>query len=385
MPKIKVLRVIARMNVGGPAFLVRDLIEKLDASKFEQILVYGVCEGEENEIPNLNRLGNAHRLQKFGRRINLFRDFISMWQLIRVICSEKPNIIDTHTFKAGFLIRFYYLFLPLSRVKLVHHYHGHLLNGYFSRQAKVIYRLLEIVLSRHTDILVTDGDLVKEELINERIAPREKFVTIRPGINIKYSAIPTIIPEDAVGIGLRSPIVAYIGRLAPVKRPDRYLQVVKELETRGSDCIFKMYGEGELLAETESKILQLNLNMEVQPFQSDIFEILKDVDILVMTSDNEGTPLTVMQASCAGVPCIGTNVGSMRDIVADGVNGFLVDTDYVSIANEIEKLVSNLNELSSLQNSSSLHAKRHFDIKNFVEAHENIYLTLVNRGKSLSR
>jgi glycosyltransferase involved in cell wall biosynthesis len=146
-----------------------------------------------------------------------------------------------------------------------------------------------------------------------------------------------------------------------------------------------MYGEGELLAETESKILQLNLNMEVQPFQSDIFEILKDVDILVMTSDNEGTPLTVMQASCAGVPCIGTDVGSMRDIVTDGVNGFLVDTDYVSIANEIEKLVSNLNELSSLQNSSIFHAKRHFDIKNFIEAHENIYLTLVNRGKSLSR
>jgi glycosyltransferase involved in cell wall biosynthesis len=376
MPKIKVLRVIARMNVGGPAFLVRDLMEMLDPSKFEQLLIHGDCEGKERDIPHLGDLRNARRLANLGRKISPIRDLISLREIVKIIKVEKPDIIDTHTFKAGFLIRCYFLFFPFRRVRLVHHYHGHLLNGYFSRKTKVVYRWIEIVLSKQTDILISDGDLAKDELIREGIVPRGKFVTIRPGIHLIPSGAHLFSQTQPIMGSIRDPIVAFVGRLAPIKRPDRYLQVVHELTQRNSGCTFKMYGEGELLDEIESEISARKLDLSLQPFEADIFEVLKDVDILVMTSDNEGTPLTVMQASSAGVPCVGTNVGSMRDIVIDGVNGFLVNPDYVSITTKIQELVSNPSQLEKLQESSILYAEKNFDIANYIKAHEEVYLTL---------
>jgi glycosyltransferase involved in cell wall biosynthesis len=384
MPKIKVLRVIARMNVGGPAFLVKNLMEKLDPEKFDQLLVYGICEGEENQIQKVNELSRSQQLLHLGRRIHILRDAVSLYQLIRIIRAEKPQIIDTHTFKAGLLIRSYFLFIPFKRVKIVHHYHGHLLNGYFSKSLAYLYRFIERILSRNTNVLITDGILITNDLVKFHIAPRWKFTTVRPGIDLnQFGLIQSrrgYRPIDEMG----KPVIAFVGRLAPIKRPDRFLAVVHELVQRGADCQYQIFGEGELHSEILQEISRLKLPIELLPFQSNVYDVLKNVDLLVITSDNEGTPLTVMQASLAGVPCVGTNVGSMQDIVIDGVNGYLVSVDHFAIADKIEELISNPNQLRSLQESSSSFAVKHFSIDEFVKVHANIYTELAKSGKSRS-
>lgn len=385
MPKIKVLRVIARMNIGGPAFLVKELMLRLDPSLFDQVLVYGVCEGKEVEIDGIPLLGRTYHLQTLMRRVNLFRDLQALSALRKIIKIEKPDLIDTHTFKSGFLIRILYLFSVKRKIKITHHYHGHLLNGYFSKRALFIYRRIEVLLARKTDMLITDGNSIARDLVLSKIAPLDKFISITPGVakSQLHSGESTEIVAEVGGDS--TPVIAFIGRLAPIKRPDRYLQVVEELTNRGVKCKFRMYGEGELSSVIQNEIAQRGINVELFPFQSDIYHLLNSVDILLMTSDNEGTPLTVMESSFAGVPCVGTDVGSMKDIVMSGVNGFLVQPKVGLLADKIEELVNDIPALLRLKESSREYALSHFGVQDYVLAHEDLYLSLIKSGKELRR
>ena len=173
-------------------------------------------------------------------------------------------------------------------------------------------------------------------------------------------------------------VIAFIGRLAPIKRPDRFLDLVQDLSEKRVDVKFLIYGDGELKGEIQERIRQEKLPVELRPFERDVYQVLANVDILVMTSDNEGTPLTVMEASYAGVPCIGTNVGSMRDIVKDGVNGFLVDPSAASLAIVLQELLENRQKLTRLILGASKYAEDNFNIRNYVHGHEKLYEGLIN-------
>ena len=153
---------------------------------------------------------------------------------------------------------------------------------------------------------------------------------------------------------------------------------MKELSEKRTDVKFLIYGDGELKDKIQERIREEKLPVELRPFEKDVYRVLANVDILVMTSDNEGTPLTVMEASYAGVPCIGTNVGSMRDIVKDGVNGFLVDPTSASLAIVLQELLENRQELTRLILGTSKYAEDNFNIRNYVHGHEKLYEGLVN-------
>jgi glycosyltransferase involved in cell wall biosynthesis len=118
------------------------------------------------------------------------------------------------------------------------------------------------------------------------------------------------------------------------------------------------------------------------PFEPDIYQIFSNVDILLMTSDNEGTPLTVMESSFAGVPCVGTDVGSMKEIVKNGVNGFLVVPNVELLADKIEELVRDTPALLSLKQTCKTYAEDHFNVRDYVVAHQNLYVSLVRSGKA---
>jgi glycosyltransferase involved in cell wall biosynthesis len=377
MNKIKVLRVIARMNIGGPAFLIKELMTGIDENRFEQILVYGNCEGSELEIAGVGRLGRTQKLVNLARSVNIRSDLRSLYALNKIIRKEKPDIIDTHTFKAGFLIRVLYLVMPKKNTKIVHHYHGHLLNGYFRARTLVLYKLIEKTLARKADVLVTDGENITQQLVKSNIAPFGKFKHLMPGV-----AAPNSLMDFPRRAGLDSPereiVIAFIGRLAPIKRPDRYLDLVKDLSGKRIDCRFVIYGDGELKEKIQEQILEEKLPVELRPFEKDVYQVLASVDILVMTSDNEGTPLTVMEASYAGVPCIGTNVGSMKDIVKDGVNGFLVNPDAESLANILEDLLDDKLSLNQLKIRASKYAEQNFNVQNYVSEHEKLYAGLIS-------
>jgi glycosyltransferase involved in cell wall biosynthesis len=377
MHKIKVLRVIARMNIGGPAFLIKELMTGLDKERFEQVLVYGNCEGSELEIEGVELLGRTQKLANLSRSVNIRADLSSLNALRKIIREEQPDIIDTHTFKAGFLIRIFFLFTPKKKVKIVHHYHGHLLNGYFRASTLALYKVIEKTLAREADLLITDGEIITNQLVASHIAPMEKFQHLMPGV---------VAPKPALDFPTRPRMesseskvtIAFIGRLAPIKRPDRFLDLVQDLSKKRKDVKFLIYGDGELKDKIQQRICEERLPVELRPFEKDVYRVLANVDILVMTSDNEGTPLTVMEASYAGVPCIGTNVGSMRDIVKDGVNGFLVDPTAASLEIVLQELLENRQELTRLILGASKYAEDNFNIRNYVYGHEKLYEGLVD-------
>jgi glycosyltransferase involved in cell wall biosynthesis len=385
MPKIKVLRVIARMNVGGPAFLIKELMAGIDEALFDQVLVYGICEGKEIEIPGVPNLGRTHRLPTLRRSLNLLGDFRALTSLHKLIKLEKPDVIDTHTFKAGFLIRTLFLFSRKKNIKITHHFHGHLLNGYFSDKALFLYKGIETILAKRADVLITDGDSITHDLVANKIASLDKFLSITPGV----AKPPLKRFESEESLGSRSkdlaPVIAFIGRLAPIKRPDRFLKVVEELTRRNVNCKFDIYGEGELYTEVQKEITRLKLNVNLFPFEADIYQLLDKVDILLMTSDNEGTPLTVMESSFAGVPCVGTDVGSMKQIVKDGINGYLVEPNVGLLATKIEELVKDTPTLLSLKQTCKTYAQEHFNVDQYIDAHQDLYISLVQSRKNPSR
>ncbi len=371
------LRVIARMNVGGPAFLIKELMTGIDRERFDQILVYGVCEGNEVEIEGVKNLGRTIKVKDLHRSLDIQADLKALKAIRNIIRSEKPDVVDTHTFKAGFLVRVIYLFSLKRKIKIVHHYHGHLLSGYFRRQTLSIYKMIERILAVKANVLVTDGLSITNELVANGIAPIEKFRHITPGV-----AVPTgLLASSKLSESLnRKIVIAFIGRLVPIKRPDRFLDLVKEFSKSRTDCEFYMYGEGELRDSIEARILQEDLQVRLMPFEKNIFQILKNVDLLVMTSDNEGTPLTVMEASYAGVPCFGTNVGSMGDIVENGINGYLVNPDVSSLITGLNNLLDNRLTLARLQLTASKYADKNFNVRRYVETHQELYSGLVNSG-----
>ena len=385
MAKVKVLRVIARMNVGGPAFLIKELMLGLDDSLIDQVLVYGVCEGKETEITGVSALGKTHQLPTLRRSVNLLADLRSLIALRKLIKAEKPDLIDTHTFKAGFLIRTLYLFSIKKSVKITHHFHGHLLNGYFSKKTLILYRQIETILAKKADVLITDGDSITRDLVLNNIAALDNFLSITPGVAKPHSMDVGSGKLRELALKDLRPVVAFIGRLAPIKRPDRFLQIVEELTSRNVKCDFIMYGEGELFSEVQKQITERKIRVNLFPFQPDIYEIFTNIDILLMTSDNEGTPLTVMESSFAGVPCVGTDVGSMKEIVKNGVNGFLVVPDIDLLADKIEELVNDIPTLLSLKQTSKTYAQDHFNVRDYVVAHQNLYLSLVRSGKTSLR
>jgi glycosyltransferase involved in cell wall biosynthesis len=385
MDKVKVLRVIARMNVGGPAFLIKELMTGLDKSLIEQVLVYGVCEGKETEISGVPALGKTLQLPTLRRSVNLLADLRSLITLRKIIKSEKPDLIDTHTFKAGFLIRILYLFSIKRSVKITHHYHGHLLNGYFSKKSLFLYRRIETTLAKKADVLITDGDSITRDLVMNEISALDNFLSITPGVAQPHLKGDNSEKLTELAHNNQRPVVAFVGRLAPIKRPDRFLQIVEELTSRNVNCDFIMHGEGELFSEVQNQIAQRKIKVRLFPFMPDIYEVFTNVDILLMTSDNEGTPLTVMESSFAGVPCIGTDVGSMKEIVKNGVNGFLVEPEISLLADKIEELVRDIPALLSLKQTSKTYAQDHFNVRDYVVAHQNLYLSLVRSGKASLR
>ncbi len=370
------------MNVGGPAFLIKELMLGIDQSLFDQVLVYGMCEGKETEISGVTSLGKTYYLPTLKRRISLFGDFRALMSLRRLIRLEKPDLIDTHTFKAGFLIRAIYLFSRKKNIKITHHFHGHLLNGYFSKKTLFVYKQIEVLLARKADVMITDGDAIARDLVANKIASLDKFISITPGVSKPGSKGPKSVESLASSREGSALVVAFIGRLAPIKRPDRFLKVVEELTSRNVDCKFVIYGEGELYSEVQGEIARLKLDVNVYPFEADVYKLLDKVDILVMTSDNEGTPLTVMESSFAGVPCVGTNVGSMNQIIKDGVNGYLIEPEVDLLANKIEDLLKDESAFLSLKETSKIYAQDHFDIRQYIDAHQELYTSLIKSGRT---
>ena len=374
---IRVMRIIARMNVGGPAVQVSGLMRSFNSIVFDQRLYTGYCSIDEADYLDTVAIDiTSFRIQGLGRRVSLGEDIKAFIALVKEIQAFKPHIIHTHTAKAGFLGRIASI-ISLQPSIRVHTFHGHLLNGYFGGFKRSLVVIAEKSLALFTDRLLAVGDKVRQDLLNAGIGTNDKFSLMPPGLAIgelpdpKASRIALALPANNMQC-------AFIGRVTQIKRPDRFLDVVSEIKKRGVNLDFFIAGDGELLNVCRERIDQEDLPVTILGWQSDIERVLSSADIVVLTSDNEGTPLSLIQAGMAGIPVVTTNVGSVPEVVLDGVTGIVTGLDVQEIANALEKLVSDGVLRSKLGAAAQEFTLPNFGVKRLVHDHEELYMKLLS-------
>ena len=379
---IRVMRIIARMNVGGPAVQVSGLMRGINSVDFDHRLYTGFCATDEADYLDMVATDvEATHIAGFGRRVNLSGDIKAFVSLIKEIQSFKPHIIHTHTAKAGFLGRIASI-ISLQPSIRVHTFHGHLLNGYFGTVKRRLVIVAEKVLAQFTDELLAVGDKVRQDLLVTGIGNPKKFDLMPPGLEI--GQLPNK-SESQESYGLSSPTLkcAFIGRVTQIKRPDRFLDVVSEIKKRGVIIEFFMAGDGELLKSCRERIASEELPVKILGWQSDIEKILATADVVLLTSDNEGTPLSLIQAGMAGLPVVTTRVGAVPEVVLDGITGIITSLDIQEIADALEKLANSSDLRGQMGAAAKEFTLANFGVKRLVHDHEVLYKRLVaNQAKS---
>ena len=333
--RVKILRVIARLNMGGPALHVAYLTEGLTKRGYDTTLVSGsLARGEDS----MAFVADAHgveivRIDELGREISPLRDLLATIRLARLIRKERPQILHTHTAKAGTVGRVAALLAGSRKPPIVvHTFHGHVLRGYFGPVRTLLFRLLERWLAASTTALVAVSPQVRDDLVALGIAPRERFVVIRLGIELDERVTPEQnsrsesrrylgIPGDRFTVG-------WIGRMTAVKRTDDVLVAFKRLREHGVDAVLCMVGDGPDRVQLEQRAHELGLARDTVflGYQEDVAPFYAAFDALVLPSGNEGTPVSVIEALAAELPVVATRVGGVPDVVQDGEDGFLVET-----------------------------------------------------------
>ena len=372
---VRILRIIARMNVGGPAWQVSVLTRGLDRERFQSRLIAGdVSEGEADFIELRDPDLPVVKVPVLGRSVRFGDDLRAFIAIRHALREYRPMIVHTHTAKAGLLGR---IAATTCRVPVrVHTFHGHVLHGYFNRWVTRVVRVVEGLLARRTTALVAIGERVRDELLEAGIGRLGQYVVIPPGVALE--ALPArLSARGALGLPLDQPVILFAGRLTAVKRPDRLIEAMALVLEQQSDAVLAIAGEGDLLEETRRLAEPLGSSIRFLGWQKDMAGLYAAADCMVLTSDNEGMPVTLIEGAMAGVPSVTTGVGSAREVVLDGVTGLVVEPDAAAIADGLIRLLDD-----DLRNRMGAAAKERaeaeFGTKRFIADHETLYESLLS-------
>jgi glycosyltransferase involved in cell wall biosynthesis len=327
-----VLRVIARLNVGGPALHATLLTERLDPSRYESLLVTGrEAAAEGNYLTLYGKTSDGVVLiPSLGREIRGGQDLVAFTQLVRLMRTFRPDIVHTHTAKAGTLGRLAARWCRVPAV--VHTYHGHVLQGYFSPPKVRLFVAIERWLGRRTDMLLAVSDRVRHELLELGIGRPDRFHVLPLGLDLDG-----LLGAEArrgefkreLGFTRGDFLVGIVARLVPIKAHQVFLRAATLLAGRVPRARFVVVGDGERRGELETSARALGLGERVRfvGWRRDLDRVYADLDVVVLTSRNEGSPVSLIEAMAAGRPVVATRVGGVPDLVDDGVNGVLVEVD----------------------------------------------------------
>ena len=356
---MKVLHVIARMNVGGTARYVGRLVE----SDSSALLATGFVQGAEAEDDCVLRLPVV-RVPHMGRAISPVRDFLAFLELRKIIRKVKPDVVHSHTFKAGLLAR-----LVGGPSKKVHTFHGHLFDdSSFSRLQKNVITLAEKFMAGRTDVLISVGKQVGVELREAGIGASGTWVSIAPGVD----ALPRVersIARSSLGVKDDRVLVGWMARVTSVKNPLLMIEVAKRLPS----VSFVVAGGGDMLEEIKTKAPS---NVSVIGW-ADASVFWSGVDIALSTSDNEGMPVALIEAQLAGIPVVCTDVGSNGEVIESGSTGFVVEKQVDVLVKAIEKLVDSRELRESFGKSAQIRASVEFGVPAMLDKHSALYKGLI--------
>jgi len=368
---MRVVHVIARFNKGGTAVWLANLIEGQLIEGDEVWLLAGHTQEGEEEDSRFSEL-NGFRIRKMARSISPVNDFISFLEIRRKLREIRPDIINTHTAKAGMVGRLAALSLGKNRPAIVHTYHGHVLYGYFGKSLSKVFAFIEKLLTKITDLILVSGVRVKNELISVGIGKESQYVVVRPGVvPINLSNKSTIrrklfIPDNKIVIG-------WLGRISQIKRPDRVIDLARVFP----DLIFLIGGDGELLKSIKdgspTNVVFLGWTTPSIVWSAS--------DIALLTSDNEAQPLSLIEAGSARLPLIGEDVGSVSEVIQEGQSGFLTHNQEERVS-AIDKLTRDSEMRSKMGEMASRVSQDLFGVQQFIKSHREAYQKLVSQQKS---
>jgi glycosyltransferase involved in cell wall biosynthesis len=349
-PGVRVLRVIARLNMGGPALHVAYLTAGLAERGYDTTLVAGsLARGEDSMAFVADELGiRVERLEQLHREISPLRDAVAIARLALLIRRVRPHILHTHTAKAGAVGRLAAVLAGDARPPIVvHTFHGHVLRGYFDPVRTAGFRLLERWLARMSTALVAVSPQVRDDLVALGVAPRERFVVVRLGIELEQRVAAE---QDGrgesrriLGIGPDRFAVGWIGRMTGVKRTEDVLRAFRRLRDRGVDACLCMIGDGPDRPAVERRAHELGVMRDTLflGYQEEVAPYYAAFDAMILPSINEGTPVSAIEALAAGRPVVATRVGGVPDVVREGEDGFLVEAgDVDALADRLARLAA---------------------------------------------
>jgi glycosyltransferase involved in cell wall biosynthesis len=361
---MRVLHVIARLNVGGTARYITQLAHELPKHGIETFVATGFVQGAEREDESAQSI-DLIRIPSMGRSINPIKDHFARKQLDTIIAEVKPDIIHTHTFKAGYVIR-----MKKQSVPVIHTFHGHLLDDpEFSGVKSKIIIALERKFAKNSAKLVTVGRRVADELLEQNIGQRNQFVNIPPGVvaidvTPKQQALKNLNLEDD-----GTPIVGWIARVTGVKNPMRALEVADALP----DTHFVMAGGGDLLEQVKATA-PANVSVLGWAEAADLFGA---ADIILSTSENEGMPVALIEAQLAGKPVVATDVGSVSEVILNHETGIVTNKNAGSIASAVESLVIDKAKREEMGRLAVARAQALFSVERMINAHIELYKSIV--------
>ena len=383
--QVRVLRVIARLNVGGPARHVALLNAGMDRDpRFRSWLVTGTENPREGTLLRYAQDRGVEPLvipEIVGQASFAPRDLVALAKLTALTRRLRPHVVHTHTAKAGFLGR---LAARAAGVPVVlHTYHGHVLSGYYGRAKTRTLQLMERGLARMSDQLIAVSNRVRDDLVQLRVAPAARFRVVPLGLDLAplfdISGQRGALRRE-LGVTPDAPLVGIVGRLFPIKNHALFLDAAARLLTERPDARFVIVGDGALRGDLEARAQAPDLAGRVffTGWRHDLATIYADLDVLAVSSRNEGTPVSAIEAMAAGCAVVATRVGGLPDLIADGRTGILVGPDDpVALASAIGQTLMDPDRMRTIRAAARADVEQRFMATRLVTDMQDLYLHLL--------
>jgi glycosyltransferase involved in cell wall biosynthesis len=381
VPPIKVLRVITRLNIGGPAIHAILLTRALnDGVAFQSTLVTGTTAPHEGDMLDFARAQSVEpvMLRALSREITPLDDLAALARMVQLTHRSQPDVVHTHMAKAGTVGR---LAARICGVPLViHTYHGHVWNSYFSPIKTRLFLTIERALGRATNRIIAVGDGQRAEIASYGVAPLNKLVTIRLGLELgQFLSAEKMRGEfrRELGIAADVPLIGIAGRLVPVKAHEIFLQAAVRIRAAMPNAQFLIIGDGERRQELEAMTDDLGLTASVRflGWRRDMARVYADLDVVALTSLNEGSPVALIEALASARPVVSTAVGGVPEVVVNGQTGLTVPvSDVQGFADAILTLLRDLALANRLGAAGRQHVYPRYDSSRLVDDVRDLYL-----------
>ena len=384
---IKVLRILNRNNIGGPIYNVLNLTKNLPIN-YDTLLVSGIFDDNEGDGSYILRDNgiNFQIINTMKRKLNFINDFKSLIQIISFLNSYKPDVLHTHAAKAGALGRFATLFSIHKPKIIIHTYHGNIFDGYFSKLKTYFFLLIERFLAKITTAIIAISEKQKYDLIYKYKISNSRKVHVCPlGFDLskffQNRDFKRKIFRSKYNFHDKTIVITIIGRITQIKNHKLFIDVAFNILNRNLnlDIKFLIVGDGELIHFLKEYIKSLNLsytfmdysntrdsNFIFTSWEKEIDYVIQASDIICLTSTNEGTPVSIIEAMASKKPVISTNVGGVTDIITNGFNGIISNLDTKDYTNDLINLISN-KELRNLISINAENSINNFDQKILVQ------------------